>query len=83
MYITGHKHSFNHSYSNHSNRIIRKDLADEKVRERGETQIETDQRMVNQKDPLQIVIEVMQSEMTKENKGASDVIKRVTLKEIA
>ncbi len=39
--------------------------------------------MVNQKDPLQIIIEIMPPEMIEVNKDALDMTKRDTLKEIA
>jgi len=57
-------------------------LADSKGRKKNKILTGIDQRMVNQKDLSQIVIEVMSSEMIKENKGALDVVKKNTLKEI-
>ncbi len=38
--------------------------------------------MVNQRDLLQMVIEIMPSEMIEANKDVSDVVKRVISKEI-
>ena len=57
-------------------------MADGEDKEKGKILIRIDQRMINQKDLSQIVIEVMSSEMIKENKGALDVVKKNTLKEI-
>ena len=56
-------------------------MANGEVKGKDETPTGINQRMVNQKDPSQMVIEVMQSEMIEENKDASDVVKRNTLKE--
>ena len=39
--------------------------------------------MVNQKDPLQIIIEIMPPEMIEVNKDALDVVKKDILKETA
>ena len=58
-------------------------MTDEEVREKAETLIEIDQKMVNQKDPLRKIKKVILLEMTEESKGASDVVKRITLKETA
>ena len=58
-------------------------MADEGVKGKDEILIEIDQRMVNQKDPLQMIIEVMPSEMIEVNKDVSDVIKKDTSKETA
>jgi len=55
-------------------------LADGEAKGENETLIGTDQRRVNQKDPSQMVIEVMSPETTEGNKGALDVDKRVTSK---
>jgi len=57
-------------------------LADKEAKEKGKTLIEIDQRMVNQKDFSQMIIEIIPLKMIEENKGISDVIKRDTLKEI-
>jgi len=55
-------------------------LADGGVKGKDETPIGIDQRMANQKDPLQMVTEVMLPEMTEGNKDASDADKRGTSK---
>ncbi len=51
-------------------------MADGEVKGKDEILIEIDQRMVNQKDSSQMVIEVILSEMTERNKDASDADKR-------
>ena len=56
-------------------------MADGGVKRKDETLIGIDQRMVNQKDPSQMEIEVMPPEIIKENKGILDVAKRDTSKE--
>ena len=56
-------------------------MADGEVKERDETLIGINQRMANQKDPLQMVTEVMLPEMIEVNKDASDMAKRDTSKE--
>jgi len=56
-------------------------LADREAKEKDEILTGTGQRMVNQKDLLQIVIEVISPEMIKVNKGALDVAKRIISKE--
>ncbi len=55
-------------------------MADGETKGKDEIPIGTDQRRVNQKDPSQMVIEVMSPETTEGNKGALDVDKRVTSK---
>ncbi len=72
------KHSLNHN--NHFSRITSKDLVDGGVKGEDETPIGIDQRMVNQKDPSQMVIGVMLPEMTEGNKDVSDADKRDILK---
>jgi len=57
-------------------------LADGKAKGKDEILTEIDQRMVNQKDPSQMVIEIMLPEMIKVNKSTLDMIKRDTSKEI-
>ena len=56
-------------------------MADGEAKKKDEILIEIDQKMINQKNPLQIVIEVMRSEMIEESKGTSNVTKRATSKE--
>ncbi len=56
-------------------------MADGEVKERDETLIGINQRMANQKDPLQMVTEVILPEMIKVNKDALDVAKRDISKE--
>ena len=51
-------------------------MADGGVKGKDETPIGIDQRMANQKDPLQIIAEVMLSKMIERNKDTSDVNKR-------
>ena len=51
-------------------------MADGGVKGEDEILIRIDQKMVNQKDPLQMVTEVMLPEMTEGNKDASDADKR-------
>jgi len=51
-------------------------LADEGVKGEDEILIGIDQRMANQKDPSQMVAEVMPPEMTEGNKDVSDADKR-------
>ena len=58
-------------------------MADGEAKEGDETPIGIDQWMINQKNPSQMVAEVMLSEMTEGNKDVSDVDKRGTSKEIA
>ena len=55
-------------------------LVDGEVKEKDGTLIGIGRKMVNLKDPLQMVIEVTLLETTEENKDASDVDKRGTLK---
>ncbi len=57
-------------------------MADGKAKGKDEILTEIDQRMVNQKDPSQMVIEIMLPEMIKVNKSTLDMIKRDTSKEI-
>jgi len=56
-------------------------LADGKAKGKDETLIRIDQRIVNQKDPLQMIIEVISPEMIEVNKGISDTAKRDISKE--
>ena len=58
-------------------------MADGEAKGEDETLIGIDQRMVNQKDLLQMEIGVMPSGTIEENKGASDVTKKDILKETA
>jgi len=58
-------------------------LANGEAKEKDETLTGIDQRMVNQKDPSQMVTEVMLSEMIEVNKGVLDAIKKDILKETA
>ncbi len=58
-------------------------MADGEIKGKDETLTGIDQKMVNQKDLSQIVIEIMLSEMIEVNKDALDMTKRDTLKEIA
>ena len=58
-------------------------MADGGAKGKDETLIGIDQRMANQKDPSQMVAEVMPPEMIEGNKDVSDVDKRGTLKETA
>ncbi len=53
------------------------------VKEEDETLIRIDQRMVNQKDPLQMVTGAMLSEIIEGNKDVSDADKRGISKETA
>ena len=55
-------------------------MADGGVKGEGKTQIRIDQRMANQKDPSQMVTEVMPPEMIEGNKDVSDVNKKGTSK---
>ena len=55
-------------------------MADGGAKGEGETPIRIDQRMANQKDPSQMVSEVMPSEMIERNKDVSDADKRYTLR---
>ena len=55
-------------------------MADGEAKGEDEILIGIDQKMANQKDPSQMVTEVISSEMTKENKDASDANKRGILK---
>ncbi len=55
-------------------------MADEGVKEKDEILTGIDQRMANQKDPSQMVAEVMPPEMIERNKGVSDADKRDILK---
>ena len=50
------------------------------VKGKDEILIRIDQRMVNQKDPSQMVTEVMLAEMIEGNRNASDVNKRALQK---
>src|SRR6266540_31908 len=59
---------------------ISKGLADGEVKGEDETLIEIGRRMVNRKDPLQIVTEVTLLGMTEVNKDVLDADKRGTLK---
>ncbi len=59
-----------------------RDLADGEVKEKDEILTGIDQKMVNQKDPSQMVIEVMLLEMIEVNKDTLDVTKRDILKGI-
>ena len=58
-------------------------MADEEAKGKDEILTGIDQRMINQKDPLQMGIGVILPGMIEENKGVLDVTKRDTLKEIA
>ncbi len=58
-------------------------MEDEEVKGENKIQTGTDQRMVNQKDPLLKIKEVMLQEMIEENKGTSDAAKKATSKETA
>ena len=58
-------------------------MADGEAKGEGEILIEIDQRMANQKDLLQMVIEVMPPETIERNKDVSDADKRGTSKETA
>ncbi len=51
-------------------------MADEEAKGEDETPIGIDQKMANQKDPSQMVAEVMPPEMIEGNKDVSDVNKR-------
>ncbi len=51
-------------------------MAGGEVKEKDETLIGIDQRMINQKDPSQMEIEIMWAEMIKVNRDVSDVVKR-------
>ena len=55
-------------------------MADKEAKEEGETPIGIDQRMVNQKDPSQMIIEVILPEMIEVNRDISDATKRVISK---
>ena len=55
-------------------------MADGGVKEEDEIPIGIDQRIANQKDPSQMVAEVMPPEMTEGNKDVSDADKRNTSK---
>ena len=55
-------------------------MADGEAKGEDKILIGIDQRMVNQKDPLQMIAGVMPSGMTEVNKGVSDVDKRDTSK---
>ncbi len=55
-------------------------MADGEAKGEDETLIGIDQKMANQKDPSQIVTEVMQSEMIEGNKDVLDADKRGILK---
>ncbi len=57
-----------------------KDLANEGAKKENETLIGIDQRIANQKDPSQMVAEVMPSETIEGNKDVSDADKRNTSK---
>jgi len=58
-------------------------LADGEAKGKDEILIRIDQRMVNQKNPSQMVAEAMSPEITEENNDVSDVDKRDTSKGIA
>jgi len=58
-------------------------LADGEAKGKDEIPIGIDQKMANQKDPSQIVIEVMPPEMTEGNKDVSGADKRGISKETA
>ena len=58
-------------------------MADGGVKGEGETPTGIDQRMANQKDPSQMVIEIMSPETIEENKDVSDADKRDISKGIA
>ncbi len=58
-------------------------MADGEAKGKNKILIEIDQKMVNQKDPSQMVIEVIPPEMIEVNKGALDAAKRGTSKETA
>ncbi len=58
-------------------------MADGEAKGKDKTLIGIDQRMVNQKDPSQMIIEVMQAEMIEENRDVSDMTKRSISKGIA
>ena len=55
-------------------------MADREAKEEDAILIRTDQKMANQKDPLQMVTEIMPSEMIEGNKDISDADKRGTSK---
>ena len=55
-------------------------MADRRAKGKDAILIGIDQRMANQKDPSQIVTEVMPSETIERNKDVSDADKRGTLK---
>ena len=55
-------------------------MADRGVKGEDEILIGIDQRIANQKDPSQMVTEVMPSEMIEENKDALDAAKRIISK---
>ncbi len=55
-------------------------MADGGAKGENETLIEIDQKMANQKDPSQMVTEVMPPEMIGENKDVSDADKKGTSK---
>jgi len=57
-------------------------LEDGGVKGKDEILTRIDQRMVNQKDSSQMIIEVMQSEMIERNRDVSDVAKRAISKGI-
>ena len=56
-------------------------MADGEAKEKDETLIGIDQRMVNQRGLLRMEVEVMLLEMIEENKDALDAVRRCTLKE--
>jgi len=58
-------------------------LADGEVKKKAKIQTRIGQKMVNQKDPLWMVIKVILLEMIEESKDVSDVARRVILKETA
>ena len=58
-------------------------MTDGEVKRENEILIGTDQRMVNQKDPLQMVTGAMLSEIIEGNKDVSDADKRGISKETA
>jgi len=53
-------------------------LADREAKKKAKIQTVIDQRMVNQKDPLLMIIEVISLEIIEENRSTSDVTKRDT-----
>ncbi len=58
-------------------------MADGEAKGEDKTLIRIDQKMVNQKNPSQMVVEIMPLETIEGNKGVLDVDKRGTSKGIA